>query len=146
MADEEAALIVDQQLVELGGDRLAHAEAGGGAVHDLLERPWPVLAGDPDPVGADLPGAADGGVHQGVGAAPIRGPLGGGDQLCRLHRQQRQGDRPDAVDLDAGCQDVDPAGGAEVAGPADRAQDFGEIIGDRRQAIVHLASLRAGQR
>ena len=46
VADEEAALVVDQQLVELGRDRLVDAQSLGGAGDDRLERPCPVPAAD----------------------------------------------------------------------------------------------------
>ena len=49
MADEEAALVIDQQLVQLGRDRLRDAEAVADARKDFFERLRPVLAAGPFP-------------------------------------------------------------------------------------------------
>jgi hypothetical protein len=59
MAHEEAALIVDKELVEIGRDLITDTEALGDACNDRLQRVRPVLALDQDSIGADLPRAAD---------------------------------------------------------------------------------------
>ena len=82
VADEEAALVVDQQLVQLGH-------------HAGCRRPsrWPrdsatpasisgqCLPRDAHAIGGDLPGAAHGGVDQRLAAAAIGCTLGRRDQL-----------------------------------------------------------------
>ena len=102
VADEEAALVVDQQLVQLGVHAGAGAQPGGSALGQRREHLGPVFARDPHLRGADLPGAPHVGVDQRVAATAIGCALGSGDELGGLRRQQRQGDRPDAFDLERG--------------------------------------------
>ena len=51
-------------------------------------------------------------------------------ELLRLQWQQRQGYRADACDLQRWGQQFDRSGGAEVAGAANRAEQFDKIGGD----------------
>lgn len=89
MADEEAALVIDQQLVELGGDGAGHAEPLGRACNDACERLWPVLAADGDPHAFDLPRPAHLRVDHGLGAPAKGGARCRLDQLLGLCRKQR---------------------------------------------------------
>ena len=91
MTDEEAPGIVDQQLVELGGDRFRHAKAVRHTGGNGVEGPPPVPP-DVDAVRRDLPGSPHRRIDQGLLTAPVRCGF-------RLDLQQRQGDRPDAIHL-----------------------------------------------
>jgi len=70
--------------VQLGGHGFGHAERGGRARHDRLQRSCPALPFDPDLVGTDLPGAPDRGVDQGFSTAAVGSALRDGDQLLCL--------------------------------------------------------------
>jgi hypothetical protein len=131
MAGKEAALIIDQKLVEFGGNRFAHPEAFGDAGDNRLQRPLPMLAADPHPIRGDLPGAPHGRIDDGIRAAAIGRALGNRDELLGLHRQQRQGHGTDALDLQPRRQEFHGAGGKKVPRPADRAKQFGKLSGDR---------------
>ena len=100
MLEEKAALVVDQQLVQLGLHPGACAETHGRAFDDAVEHSRPVPAPDANAVDADLPGAAHGGVDQRVRPSAIGRALSRRDELSGLRRQQRQGDRADALNLD----------------------------------------------
>src|SRR5690349_18212670 len=99
MADEEAPLIVDEELIELRLHRIAHAEARGGARHDGLQAARPGVPVDAYPIGADLPHPPYLGVDEGFLAAAIRSTLGNGDKLCGLVWQKGQRDNADTLYL-----------------------------------------------
>jgi hypothetical protein len=122
MADEKAAPIIDEKLVEFGCDRLTHPESLGGARHHRVQGPRPMLATDPHPFGADLPGASNIGVDQGIGTATIGRALGDSDELLGQGRQQRQRNDTEAVDLQSQRRDFDSAGRIEITGPPYRPQ------------------------
>jgi hypothetical protein len=84
MAEEEAVLIVDEELIELRLHRLTHAQAFGGACHNGRQAPSPVAALKMDPISADLPHPSYPSVDQGFLAASIRSTFGNGDKLCSL--------------------------------------------------------------
>jgi hypothetical protein len=81
-----------------------------------------MLAADPHALRADLPGAADVRVEHRLLAAAIGRALGDGDELLRLDRQKRQRDGSDALDLQPRCENLNPAGGEEIARPVNRAE------------------------
>ena len=130
MAREEAAFIVEQQLVELGLHRLSDAKAVTHAGQDCTQCPRPAPALDPDLVRADLPRPTNRRVDQGLLSPPEGGPLGGCNKLLGLGRKQRQCDLTDALDLQLGCKEFDRAGGEEVAGPTDGGQDSSQFARD----------------
>ena len=78
--------------------------------------------GEAHPVRADLPAAPHGGVDDRLLAAAIRGGFGHADDPLRLLGQQRQRDGADALDGQRRRQKFGRAGGKEVAGSADRAE------------------------
>ena len=129
VADEEAALVVHQQLVELGHHLRRNAQAAGHLRHDGLQIARPVLALDVNPLRADLPSAPNLGVDQRLCAAAKRRALGHGNELFGLHGQQRQRHRPDAVDLQPRPMQRHRAGGMKVTGAANRAQQRGQVVG-----------------
>ena len=86
MAYEEAALVIDKQLVEFGRDRFCQPEARGDTRENRLERLRPLLATDMHPLGRDLPGAPHRGVDYGFCAATVGRPLCGGHQMHGLCR------------------------------------------------------------
>ena len=126
VAHEKTTLVVDQHLVQLGHHALASAQPSGRTPGDGLQHRRPVFAADVHALGADLPGAAHGNVNQRLTAQAIGRAFGGGDELRGLYRQQRQGDRPDTVDLDQRQVHRAAARGAEVARCLHGAQDVGE--------------------
>jgi hypothetical protein len=137
-ADEEAALIVEVQLVELGDHGLSNTQARGGTGYDVAERPAPMLTADADALGLDLPCTP----HLGVlvstmvsGAAPVGHAGCGLDQLPDLSEQQRQSNGPNALDLDPWREDLDVAGGVVVARAVDLAEDNGELLRNRHRAL-----------
>ena len=81
------------------------------------------------PVGADLPAAPHGRVDDRVLAAAIGGGFGRADDPPGLLGQQRQRDGADALDGQRRRQKLGRAGGEEVAGPADCAEQRSEFGG-----------------
>jgi len=100
MVDEEATGVVDEKLVEVGFDRLAHAEPERGFGNQAGERFVPLTSADPNMSGFDLPGSADAAIDQCLLPSPMRGGPGDSDELLGLHRQHRKGDPADAIDID----------------------------------------------
>ena len=131
MVHEEAALVVDQQLVQLGGHTGAGTQPGRCALDNAVHHRGPVLARDADTISADLPSSAHRRVDQRIAAAAVRRTLGRRNQLRGMRRQQRQRDRADAIDLDQWHVQRALARGVEVAGCADSLQDRGQRIVDR---------------
>ena len=131
MVHEEAALVVDQQLVQLGDHTGAGTQPGGRALDDAIHHRGPVLARDANTISADLPSPAHGRVDQGFGAAAVGRTLGHRDELRGLRRQQRQRDRAGAIDLDQRQMKRAMACGVEVARCPDVLQDRGQCIVDR---------------
>jgi hypothetical protein len=80
---------------------------------------------DMDAVRSDLPGASDRRVDNCLLATAKGCRLRYGDELFRLHLQQRQRHRPDAVHLQR------DAGRIEIAGPEHGGQQRGKVSGDR---------------
>ena len=146
MADEEAALIIEQQLVELGCDRRVNAEPLGDAGQDRLQRPGPVPAADAHPIRADLPAAPNRRVDHGLFAAAVGGRFGHGDELPGLHRQQGQRHGADALDLQQRRQQLSCAGSEEVAGPANLAQHRGEVGSDHGHEACRRNADERGRR
>ena len=138
MTDEKAALVVDQQFVELGRDRARDAEPFCGPRNDLRQCPRPVLAADGDAPSLDLPGAAHLRIDDRVGAATIGGARGGLDQLLGLSWQERQCNRADALDFDARRQQFGATTCKVVAGPVDFAENVRKPLGDRHEASAPL--------
>ena len=97
MAGEEAAFVIDQQLVELGLDRVLDAEPLADAGQHRLQRLRPMLAGDLHLPRLDLPGAPHVGIIDRFRAAAERRRGRGRDELLGLKRQQRQRDLADAL-------------------------------------------------
>jgi hypothetical protein len=64
-------------------------------------------------------------------AAAVGGAFGDADQFRGLSRQKRQCDRADALDLQAGRENLAGAEGAEIAGTLDLVQQPGKVGGDR---------------
>ena len=85
VGDEEAALVVDEQLIERSPSA-GSAERSRDLGHDRLERGWPGGVADADRLRADLPGSADAGVDERVPASPIGRDLGDRHELLRLRR------------------------------------------------------------
>lgn len=131
MLEEKAALVVDQQLVQLGLHPGACAETRGRAFDDAVEHRRPVPAPDANAVGADLPGAAHGGVNQRVCPAAIGRAFSRRDELSGLRRQQRQGDLADAFNLDQRNMQGALASRKEVARRLHGLQDGRERVVDR---------------
>ena len=130
VAREEAAFIVDQQLVELGLHRLSDAKAVTHAGQDCAQCPRPAPALDPDLVRADLPRPPNRRVDQGLLSPPEGRPFGSCNELFGLGRQKRQCDLTDTLHLQLGRKEFDRAGGEEVAGPTDRGQDSSQFVRD----------------
>ncbi|CAO3433249.1 hypothetical protein [Azospirillum endophyticum] len=101
--EKEIPLAIKQQLVELGGHGAGDAKPLRRTLHDPVERLRLVPAGNMHPGGVDLPRPADRGVEQGLRSAPEECTRRGGDQLLRLHGQQRQGDRSNPIHFDQGA-------------------------------------------
>jgi hypothetical protein len=59
MADEETPRVIDEKLVEIGGDRLVDTEAAGDMGDELGKRLLPLAPADPGLAGTDLPGSSD---------------------------------------------------------------------------------------
>ncbi len=134
MADEKAALVVDQQLVEFGRHLPMNAQPFGSTRHNAIERLGPMLATDGDAARLDLPGAADIRIDDGVRAAPERSPCRGLDQLLGLLRQQRQRNQSDAIDIDTWRQEFGQAGDDVIAGAVHVREDFGQFLSDGHPA------------
>src|SRR3712207_1255704 len=66
----------------------------------------------------------------GLRATAVGRRLGHGHEPLGLHGQERQGHRPDTLDLQQRPQQLGPARGAEVPGPAARAEQRGKFRGD----------------
>jgi hypothetical protein len=139
VTDEEAALVVDEQFVEFGRDRLIDAEPLGGQRDGPVERCLPVLAIEAHAIRPDLPCAPHARIDDRCRAASIGGALCQRNQLFGLDRKERQRDLTDAVDRQARGQKLQAAGGEEVARPLDRAQQLRQFSADTR----HRYSLRA---
>jgi len=131
MGHEEAALVVDQQLVQLGDHTGAGTQPSGRALDDAVQHRGPVLARDADTISTNLPSAAHHRVDQRFATAAVGRTLGHRDKLRGLRRQQRQRDRADAIDLDQRHMQRAMACGVEVARRADGLQDRGQCIVDR---------------
>jgi hypothetical protein len=102
---------------------------------------------------ADLPGAAHGGVDQRVCPAAIGGALSHRDELSGLRRQQRQGDRADAFDLDQRNMQGALASRKEVARRLHGLQDGGQaaliesMIGSlKADSVPGVARVAPGRR
>ena len=76
MIGEEAARIIDEKLVEIGRDRLAHTEAQGHIGDELGQGFVPMTSVDSDLTSIDLPGSPDIAIDHRVLAASIGGRLG----------------------------------------------------------------------
>ena len=122
VADEETALVVNQELVELGRHLPGDAEAICGLLHDAAKRFRPMLAADADLARLDLPGAPHLGVDDGVGAPAIGCPRCRLDQQFGLRRQQGQRYRAHALDADSRRQKLGSAGCEEIARAVHRAK------------------------
>ena len=127
MADEEAALIIEQQLVELGCDRGIDAEPLCDAGQDCLQRPDPVPAADAHPIRADLPATPNRRVDHGLLATTVGGGFGNANELPGLDRQQGQRHGAGPLDLQQRGQQLGCAGGEEVAGPPNFAQHRSDV-------------------
>src|SRR6516225_4099548 len=114
MTNEEAALVIDEQLVKLGRNRAGDAEPFGGPRDDIRQRFRPVLAADRDAPGLDL-------------------PLG-------LRRQQRQGNLADALDLDARCQQLGTTAREIIARTIDVAEYVRKFLRDSHGAPCRAVS------
>ena len=112
VAEEEAARLVEQQLVQRRGDRGLHAEAVGYPGENTLQSRCPAFAAQAHLFWADLPTAPYCRVEDRFFAAAIRCRLGHRRELRRLHRQQRQCHRADALDLERGRAQLGGAGAA----------------------------------
>jgi hypothetical protein len=119
---EEAALVVQQELVKLSGNRLAHAKPLTDACEDRLQACRPMLAPDPHPICPDLPGPPDLGVDHGVRAPPVRRALCNRNKLLGLDGKERQSYDPDAFDLQPGRGVFHCAGHEKIARPIHCAQ------------------------
>src|SRR5438477_8822811 len=97
MAKEEAAFLVDEQLIKLRFDRTLGAQSLGDANEDRLYCLRPMLARDFYVRGFDLPGATNIGVEDGFRPSAKRRSRGGGDDLLGLNWQQRQSDVSDPL-------------------------------------------------
>jgi hypothetical protein len=140
VADEETALVVDQQLVQLSRHTGTCAQPGGRTLDDACQHLRPMFARDVHPTGTDLPGPPHGGVDQSFAAAAIGCTLGRRNELRGLHRQQRQGDRPDAVNLDQRQVHRATARGVEVTRRLHGLQKIGQRVVDRFHAgFVHVS-------
>jgi len=132
MADEEAAGVVDQQLVELRLHRARHAQGFGDLSQHPLEVFGPAPPADAHTRGIYLPGPAHAGIHQGLGAATVGGRLGQLDDLLRLHGQERQGKGAHSLHFQMGRMDVDASEGVEIARTLDLLQQLGKLVGKRQ--------------
>ena len=120
---EEPARLVDEQLVELGVEPLARAaETRRRGLEDARERLRPRVPFQPHPLRVDLPAVADRGVHQRLRPLAVGCPLGRLDQGAYLRLGHRKGHHAGAFDLQPWHGREQPAVGAEVARPADGAQ------------------------
>ena len=142
VADEEAALIVDEELVELGRDRLGHTEAGGRAGDEFGQSLVPVTPADPYLSGIDLPGFPNLAIDHRLLAPSIGGCLSDCDQPLGLDGQQRKSDPAHAVDLDRRHEDLSKAADTKIARPLDRTKAIRQGSTDRR----HGGSRQAGDR
>ena len=124
MADEKAALVVDQQLIELGCDRPLDAQPLGRARNNVVECLGPVFAADGNAARLDLPGAADVRIDHGFRSAPERRTRCRLDQLLGLRRHQRQRDRSNTIDLDPRRQKFHPTRYEIVARAINLSENF----------------------
>jgi hypothetical protein len=131
MLEEKAALVVDQQLVQLGLHAGACAETRCRACDDAVQHGRPVPTLDARVVNADLPRSAHFGVDQRVCPAAIGRALSHRDELSGLRRQQREGDGADAFDLDQRNMQGALASRKEVARRLHGSQDGRERVVDR---------------
>jgi hypothetical protein len=125
---EEITRPVDQQLVELGPQSAANAEAVAHLVENLVEHAPQAGALDRDAAGVDLERAADGAVVHRLDAPAERGF---GRQCCErvdLRRGHGKADLADASDREHGHAERDPGAGGETTVPADRRQQGRDMI------------------
>src|SRR5262249_17782001 len=134
MADEKAALVVDEELVEGSSDRAGDAEPFDGPLDDASERLRPMLAADCDAAALDLPCAPNIRVDDGLGPAPMGSTRCRLDQLLRLGSKQRQSDRANALDLYSRCKQLGAAHRIEIARPVDAGEDLGKLFSDAHGA------------
>ena len=144
VADEETALVIDQQFVQFRRHRFRHTEPGRGADHDGIQALRPVLPLNADPIGVDLPGPPDIGVDQGLRAAAVRRTRRDRDELLGLGRQQRQGNRADIPHLQQGQVHGARTGRIEVAGGAGRAQQSGKFVREGSQGVPFCVNYASG--
>ena len=133
VADEKAAFVVDQQLVQLRHHRSRHAQTGGDPRYDGVQTARPVLALQMHAVGANLPGAPNCRVDQRLPTPAVGRAFGRLDELIDLHGQQRQRHRPDAFHLDLRPMHRHGPRRMKIPGCADGGEHGGQLIGDDGQ-------------
>ncbi len=129
VAEKEAARLIRQQLVERRGDRGLHPKAVSDPGEDALQRGRPSLAAQAHLLCPDLPTAPYRRVEDRCFAAAVRCRFRHPRELRRLHRQQWQRHRADALDLERGRAQLGGAGDEEIPGAAHAGQNGGKIGG-----------------
>ena len=145
MGQEEAPLLVEQQVVEVALELLAlQPELFLDLADDLLDDPVPVGVLEAEAVRLHPPDAADLRVDEGLLALAVGGLMTVLDQLFRRPRGERQPDRPQALDLQAGQDGGHAAGGAERTGSIDPIQLPTEFVQVGGWHGIPLAESRGG--
>ena len=136
VADEEAAGVVDEKLVEVGRNRPAHAQSEGHGGCEFAEGRLPMTPADPNAGGIDLPGSADAAIDHRLLAPAIGGRFGDRDEPLGLVGQDRKGDSADAVDVDRRHERLSNSADAEIARSFNGTQALTQICADRRHGRV----------
>ncbi len=129
VAEEEAARLVEQQLMERGRNRGLHAEAVGDPGEDALQSDCPALAAQAHLLRPDLPTAPYRRVENRCFTAAVRRRFRHRRELRCLRRQQRQCHLADALDLERGRAQLGGAGDEKVPRAAYPGQDGGKVGG-----------------
>ena len=125
MRGEEAALFVDQQLVQAGFKAFdSAAESLRHGRHDAGEGVRPGTAGETSARRVNLPAVAHRGVHQRVLALAVRCSLGNGQQGAKLRQGHGEGEHAHALHFQARHGGKQATVGAEVARVVDGTQQI----------------------
>ena len=145
MGQEEAPFLVEQQVVQVALELLAlQPELFLDLADDLLDDPVPVGVLEAEAVRLHPPDAADLRVDEGLLALAVGGLMTVLDQLFRCPRGERQPDRPQALDFQAGQDGGHAVGGAERTGSIDSIQLPIEFVQVGGWHGIPLAESRGG--
>ena len=135
---EEASLLVEQQLVEMGGElAVLEPKALLHLQEDRLDQRLPLRVGQIEMCGVHLPNAAHVRVHKGLRALAVGRLPASPDEGAGLGLRQRQSYRAEALDLQPRHRRRQIAGREDIARPV----DFGEGL---EQVVVHGSASNGG--